>query len=119
MINHRTLTAAMMDSRDFLAARKRTDTQVMLPSGPKVTITGRLDFNNHRLIWAKLDQVHSKHPDMVLLHCGPQKSAEHIATAWADSRKVPQIAFKPDWAKHAKTAPFRAVSCRCHRDRFS
>ncbi|MFN5714929.1 MAG: hypothetical protein ACK463_10210, partial [Bradyrhizobium sp.] len=26
---------------------------------------------------------------------------------WADSRKVPQIAFKPDWTKYAKAAPFK------------
>ena len=25
----------------------------------------------------------------------------------ADHRKVPQIAFKPDWTKHAKAAPFK------------
>jgi hypothetical protein len=26
---------------------------------------------------------------------------------WADHRKVPQIAFKPDWTRHAKVAPFK------------
>ena len=30
-----------------------------------------------------------------------------IAAKWADNRKVPQIAFKPDWTKHAKAAPFK------------
>ncbi len=107
MVSHRSLTAAMIDSRDFLAARKRVDTDLMLPAGPKVAVTGGLDFNDHRLIWAKLDQVHAKHPDMVLLHGGSPKGAERIAAAWADNRKVPQIAFKPDWAKHAKAAPFK------------
>ena len=33
--------------------------------------------------------------------------AELIAAKWADSRKVPQIAFKPDWTKHVKAAPFK------------
>jgi hypothetical protein len=37
---------------------------------------------------------------------GP-KGAERIAARWADHRKVPQIAFKPDWTKHAKAAPFK------------
>ena len=32
-----------------------------------------LDFNDHRLIWDKLDRVHAKHPDMVLLHGGSPK----------------------------------------------
>ena len=34
---------------------------------------------------------------MVLLHGGSPKGAERIAACWADHRKVPQIAFKPDW----------------------
>ena len=106
-VNHRTLTSAMIDSRDFLAARRRADAQVLLPPGPKVAITGGLDFNDYRLIWAKLDQVHAKHQDMVLLHGGSPKGAELIAAKWADARNVPQIAFKPDWTKHAKAAPFK------------
>ena len=106
-VNHRALTSAVIDSRDFLAARRRADTDVMLPPGPKIAFTGGLDFNDHRLIWDKLDQVHAKHADMVLLHGGSPKGAERIAARWADHRKVPQIAFKPDWTKHAKAAPFK------------
>ncbi len=41
------------------------------------------------------------------LHGGSPKGAELIAAKWADSRKVPQIAFKPDWTKHGKAAPFK------------
>ena len=107
IVNHRALTAAMIDSRDFLAARRRSETEVLLPAGPKIAFTGGLDFNDHRLIWDKLDQVRAKHPDMVLLHGGSPKGAERIAARWADHRKVPQIAFKPDWTKHAKAAPFK------------
>ena len=107
MVNHRTLTSAMIDSRDFLAAKRRADNDVLLPAGPKVAFTGGLDFNDHRMIWDALDKVHGKHPDMVLLHGGSPKGAERIAARWADHRKVPQIAFKPDWTKHAKAAPFK------------
>jgi hypothetical protein len=106
-VNHRHLTAAMIDSRDFLAAKRRSEAEVMLPSGPKVALTGGLDFNDYHLIWAKLDQVHAKHPDMVLLHGGSPKGAELIGAKWADARKVPQIAFRPDWTKHGKAAPFK------------
>ena len=106
-VHHRALTSAVIDSRDFLAAKKRADREVLLPAGPKVAVTGGLDFSDHRLIWAKLDQVHAKHPDMVLLHCGSPKGAEFIAAKWARHRKVPEIAFKPDWTKHAKAAPFK------------
>jgi hypothetical protein len=107
MVNHRTLTSAMIDSRDYLAAKRRADTEVLLPAGPKIAVTGGMDFNDHRLIWDRLDKVHTKHPDMVLLHGGSPKGAERIAACWADNRKVPQIAFKPDWTRHAKAAPFK------------
>jgi hypothetical protein len=107
LVNRKTLTAAMIDSRDFIAARRRAETEVMLPAGPKVAFTGGLDCNDHRAIWAALDRVHAKHPGMVLLHGGSPKGAERIAACWADSRTVPQIAFKPDWTRHAKAAPFR------------
>ncbi|MBI1246127.1 MAG: DUF2493 domain-containing protein [Alphaproteobacteria bacterium] len=105
-VNHRNLTAAMIDSRDFLAAKRSAETEVMLPSGPKIAFSGG-DTANHELIWAKLDQIHAKHPDMVLLHGGSPKGAEKIAARWADHRKVSQVAFKPDWTKHAKAAPFK------------
>jgi hypothetical protein len=107
MVNHRTLTSSMIDSRDFLAAKRRAETEVLVPAGPKIAVTGGLDFNDHRLIWDRLDRVHSKHPDMVLLHGGSPKGAERIAARWADHRKVTQIAFKPDWNRHAKAAPFK------------
>lgn len=35
------------------------------------------------------------------------KGAELIAAKWADARKVPQVAFRPEWTKHRKAAPFR------------
>ncbi|MFD1911828.1 DUF2493 domain-containing protein [Halodurantibacterium flavum] len=105
-VNHRHLTAAMIDSRDFLAAKRRADNEVLLPTGPKIAFSGG-DTTDHKLIWAKLDQVHAKHPDMVLLHGGSPKGAERIAATWANNRKVPQVAFKPDWTRHAKAAPFK------------
>lgn len=107
LINHRAMTASVIDSREFLMARRRAKTEILLPPGPKVALTGGTAFNDHTLIWAKLDQVHARHPDMVLLHGGSDRGAELIAAKWAETRKVPQIAFKPDWAHHAKAAPFK------------
>jgi len=107
MVSHRTMTAAMIDSREYLAAKRRAEAEVLLPKGPKIALTGGLDFNDHRLIWDRLDRVHAKHPAMVLLHGGSPKGAERIAARWADHRKVPQISFKPAWTRHAKAAPFK------------
>ena len=106
MVNHKALTAAMIDSRDFVAARRRAENEVMLPAGPKVAFTGG-DFQDVTAIWSALDRVHAKHPGMILLHGGNPKDAEKIASRWADHRKVPQVAFKPKWARHGKAAPFK------------
>ena len=78
----------MIDSRDFLAAKRRAENEVLLPAGPKVAFTGGLDFNDHRAIWDRLDKALAKHPDMVLLHGGSPRGAERIAACWADNRKV-------------------------------
>lgn len=107
LVNRKTLTAAMIDSRDFLTARRQAETEVMLPTGPKVAFTGGLDFNDVQAVWATLDRVRAKHPRMVLLHGGSPKGAELIAQKWAEHRRVTPIAFKPDWTKHRKAAPFK------------
>lgn len=106
-VNHANMTAAMIDSRDFLAARRRAETEVLIPAGTRIAFGGGLDFNDHDRIWAALDKTLAKHPDMVLLHGGSPKGAERIAACWAEARGVTQIAFKPNWNKHAKAAPFR------------
>ena len=97
----------MVDSRDYLAAKRRAEIEPLMPAGPKVAFAGGFECNDYTRIWEVLDKVFAKHPDMVLLHGGSPKGAEFIAAKWADSRKVPQIAFKPDWTKHAKAAPFK------------
>jgi hypothetical protein len=107
MVNHRTLTAAMIDSRDFLAARRRAEAETLLPTGARIAFAGGAECNDHIRIWEVLDRVHTKHPDMVLLHGGAPKGAERIAACWADNRKVPQVVFKPDWTRHKNAAPFK------------
>jgi hypothetical protein len=36
-----------------------------------------------------------------------QTNKAGVVARWADTRRVPQVAFKPDWTKHAKAAPFK------------
>jgi hypothetical protein len=107
LVNHAKLTAAVIDSRDFISAKRRAETEVMLPAGPKIAFTGGPDCNDHDGIWAMLDKVHAKHPGMVLLHGGTDRGAERIAACWAAARKVTAIAFKPDWNREGKAAPFK------------
>jgi hypothetical protein len=107
LVNHKAMTATLLDSRDFIAARRRADTELMLPKGPKIAFSGGVDYADHKRIWGVLDKVLAKHPDMVLIHGGSPKGAEKAAACWADNRKVPQIAFKPDWTRDGKAAPFK------------
>ncbi len=107
MVNRKHLTAAMIDSRDFLMARRRAETEVLLPAGPKIGFTGGYECNDMPAIWAALGRVNTKHPGMVLLHGGSPKGAERIASCWADNRKVPQVVFKPDFNRHKNAAPFK------------
>ncbi|WP_265001183.1 DUF2493 domain-containing protein, partial [Komagataeibacter saccharivorans] len=88
LVSRSTLTASMIDSRDFLNARRKVETELLVPPGPKVAVTGGLDYEDHHLIWSRLDKVREKHPDMVLLHGGSPKGAEFIASRWADHREV-------------------------------
>jgi hypothetical protein len=107
LINHRHMTAALVDSREFIAARRRSETEPMLPKGPKIAFSGGTDYADHKRIWTVLDQVHAKHPGMALLHGGTPKGAERAAACWADKRGVTQIVFKPDWTRDGKAAPFK------------
>ncbi len=97
------LTAAVVDSRNFLAATMRKKTLAEAPEGPKVVVAGGMDFNDHNLIFEALDKVLSKHPDMVLVHGGAPKGTDLIAAKWATTRKIDQVVFKPDWNKYGKS----------------
>lgn len=106
-INHRTLTASMIDSRDLLDRRLRDKANALLPAGTRVAFSGGPSCNDHRHIWAALDRIHARHPDMVLLHGATPTGAERAAACWAETRSVPQVAFRPDWNRHKKAAPFK------------
>jgi hypothetical protein len=80
---------------------------VLLPEGTRIAFTGGPDCNDHSAIWDVLDRVHGRHADMVLLHGATPTGAERAAACWADTRRVPQVAFRPDWNRHKKAAPFK------------
>ncbi|KQZ61091.1 hypothetical protein ASD67_17605 [Sphingopyxis sp. Root1497] len=104
---HRTLTAALIDSRDFLDARLREKAAALLPEGTRIAFTGGSDCSDHGAIWEALDKAKGRHADMILLHGATPTGAERIAACWADSRGVAQVAFRPDWNRHGKAAPFK------------
>ena len=107
-VSHKPMTAAIVDSRDYISAKRRSETEIMLPAGPKIAFAGGPSYNDHVTIWKVLDAAYAKHPDMVLIHGGTDRGAEAIATAWAVNRKVPCIPFKPEWNRDGKqAAPFK------------
>jgi hypothetical protein len=106
------MTAALTDSRDFIAARRRAELEPLLPPGPKIAFAGGLDCNDHATIWAALDRVLAEHADMVLLHGGAPRGAERIAACWADTRKCPQIVCKRD-DQLLEVVPIGIVVCPC------
>ncbi len=103
----RAVTAAVIDSRDFLRANAEERKTGSLPDGARIVVTGGGEYLDHDLIWSVLDKALARHPDMVLLHGGTPKGAELIAAKWAEHRKVAQVVFKPDWTRHRKAAPFK------------
>lgn len=105
-VQHRTLTASLVDSRDFLDARLREKAATLLPEGTRIALTGGADADGHA-VWDALDRALARHPDMVLLHGAAPSGAERAAACWADNRKIAQVAFRPDWNRHGKAAPFK------------
>lgn len=106
-VQHRTMTAAMIDSRDFLDQRLREKAAALLPEGTRIAFTGGSDSGDHGAIWDALDKARVRHPAMVLLHGGTPTGAERVAACWAENRGVAQVAFRPDWNRHGKSAPFK------------
>lgn len=107
-VNRKALTSAVVDSRDFINAKRWADKQILIPPGTRIYFSGGASYNDHALIFDTLGKTLAKIPDMVLLHGGAKSGAEKIAARWAAIRGVPQVPFPPDFQKHSKaSAPFK------------
>lgn len=107
VVNRKAQTAAMVDSRDYIAAKRYAETNVLIPSGTKIAIAGGLQFQDHLAVFAALDEAHARHPDMVLLYGGAKSGVDHLASTWARNNRVTCIAFEPEWTRHNRAAPFK------------
>lgn len=68
----------MVDSREFIAAKRPVELEPLMPTGTRIAFAGGLDCNDYQAIWAVLDRAHAKHPDMVLLHgASPRRRRTH------------------------------------------
>lgn len=106
-VSYRHLSATMIESRDFVSAKRRAENETHCPKGTRIAFAGGAEFQDYRVVWRILDATKVKYPDMILLHGGTPKGAELIAAKWAENRKVTQVVFKPDWKAHNKAAPFK------------
>ena len=72
------LTSAVIDSRDWRAAKRRRETDANCPVGTRIAFTGGLDFTDHTTVFHALDRTRAKHADMVLMHGGsPTRRRAH------------------------------------------
>lgn len=106
-VNHQSMTASMITSRDYVTAKQKKETQVHIPDGTLIAFSGGMDYQDVDAIFAALDKVKENNPDMVLMHGGAKKGAELIAAKWAANRQVTTIIFAPDWKQHNRAAPFK------------
>jgi hypothetical protein len=66
-VSCRGLTAVIIDSGDFIAARRRVETEARVPAGPKIAFTGGQDFNDYQSIQDCLHKARAKYPNIVLI----------------------------------------------------
>ena len=104
-LNHgASLTSAVVEGRDFLRARSESRRRAAMPEGTPVLFAGgRLSFPSAEdakavanSVWETLDKVREHVADMVIVHGGDPKGLDRIAAAWAERRKVAQVAFGLD-----------------------
>lgn len=98
------LTSALVEGRDFLRARADSKRRAAMPEGRPVVFAGgrtrhptetdaKVFADN---VWATLDKVHDRVPDMVLIHGGDTKGVDRLASSWAERRGIPQVTFSLD-----------------------
>ena len=107
LTNHRHLTSALIDSRDYIAARQASRLKLLAPTGTRVAFSGGLDIQDVNAIWSVLDRLLAKHSDLVLLNTASPSGADLIASKWAANRHVTEVTFKPDWQRYKRAAPFK------------
>ena len=98
------LTSAVVEGRDYLRARAESRRRASMPEGTPVLFAGgRLSFASAddakavaSRVWETLDKVREHVADLVLVHGGDVKGLDRIAAAWAERRKVAQVAFGLD-----------------------
>lgn len=101
------LSASMIEARDFLAGRARKRREAYAPEGPVVAFSGGQVWEDHHLLWARLDAIRTRIPEMVLATTAQSKGCDATAAAWAASRGVTLVQFRLDRAQGNRAAFIR------------
>ena len=88
--------ASRIDSRDHRRSEAALGNRKDLPEGTRIAVTGYKHGPDYTTIFATLDAVHAKYPDMILLH-GGARGVQQICAKWAENKDVPQRAFYPEY----------------------
>lgn len=98
------VTSAVVNARDFLRVRAERRRAAHTPDGtPVVFAGGRSSFPTTdeakafaANVWATLDKVRDRVPDMFVVHGGDSKGVDRIAASWAERHDVQQLVFSLD-----------------------
>lgn len=103
----RLATSAIIDATQLRKARARMEFEKLNPEGRMIGFAGGPNYQDYDTVFAVLDKIHAKYPDMTLVHGGQRKGAELIAAKWAETRNVTQKVYTPDFDRHKGSAPFK------------
>jgi hypothetical protein len=115
------LTSALVEGRDFLRARSDAKRRAAMPEGTPIIFAGgrtrhateedaKVFASN---VWATLDRVYDRVPDMVLVHGGDTKGVDRLASSWAERRKVAQVTFSLELRLGARAGFAGSAICDC------
>ncbi|PBN43506.1 DUF2493 domain-containing protein [Sphingobium sp. D43FB] len=86
-------TASVVAATDFLAARRQRKIDAHAPQGPVVIFSGGQVWEDHRLLYDRLDAIRARVPGMILATTAQDKGCDAIAAAWAARSGCKLIAF--------------------------
>lgn len=86
-------TASVVAATDFLAARRQRKIDAHAPQGPVVIFSGGQVWEDHRLLYDRLDAIRARVPGMILATTAQDKGCDAIAAAWAARSGCKLVAF--------------------------
>jgi len=69
----------------------------------KVIVCGGRDFEDHKLLNSKLDELDERFEITCVVH-GDALGADRMAAMWAYKNKIPVIAYPADWNRYGSSA---------------